>query len=206
MTPNVVAKSDTTSLEIGSSSAVLPAPSAPKSAESHEANTTTVGASSAPLLSEKKSTAIPIPIDLLYQARDARSASLNRGLELLSQAELYLKEAQSAAEDGLTAACALHVMSFEDLLQPLFECRAIGDGFANVVNTIHFGIANLEDAPISPDQIGAIWRIIRELSVAPFLTYAESLDRVRQLRKVGITINNSFIQDWVSGAAEGEEN
>jgi hypothetical protein len=194
---------DSTSFEVQSGSARTP-PTVPKAEGYREASTTDVGYQSAGIFEEKKSSATPISIEVLYQAREARSAAFNRALDLLSQADRSLSEAIATAnEDGMTAACALHLMLFEDLLQPLFECREIGEGFANVINTIHFGIANLKDEPLNFDQISTIWRVIRELSFAPFLSFVESLEKIRQLRKVGININSAFIDEWVSGAVEG---
>jgi len=204
MTPATAAHSaGNASFEVQSGSTGTPQPSVPKTDAHGEASTTGVGYSTERTPAEKQSSATLIPIELLYQAREARSAAFNRALALLSEADQSLSEAQAAAEDGLTAVCALHLMTFEDLLQPLFECREVGECFANVINTIHFGIANLKDEPLGPDQASTIWRVIRELSVAPFLSFAESLEKVRQLRKVGISVNNAFIDEWTSEAGEG---
>jgi hypothetical protein len=140
----------------------------------------------------------PISIDVLYQAREAGSMSFNRALELLGLASESLSEAREAIESGDRVARASEVLRFEQLLQPLFECRAIGEGFSNVINSIHISIANLQGEPLSDAQINTLWRVIREVSLAPFLSFSESLVFVRQLGKVGLSLNNEFISEWAS--------
>ncbi len=140
----------------------------------------------------------PISIDVLYQAREAGSRNFNRAIELLGLASESLSEARDAIEDNDKVACASEVMRFEQLLQPLFECREIGDGFANVINTIHIAIANRKGEPLTDVQINTLWRILRAVLNGPFLNFTESLVFVRDLSKVGLGLNNSFFQEWAS--------
>ena len=144
------------------------------------------------------SSADPISIVLLYQARDVGSEQFSRALDLLARAVEHLSEARQAAQSQDRVTCASEVMRFEELLQPLFECRAIGDGFANVVNSIHMCLANRKGIPLDERQITTLWRIVRETSSGPFLTFADSLSAVRELEKVGLTLNSSFIVEWAS--------
>jgi len=140
----------------------------------------------------------PISIDVLYQAREAGSRNFNRAIELLGLASESLSEARDAIGDNDRVACASELMRFEQLLQPLFECREIGDGFANVINTIHIAIANRNGEPLTDVQINTLWRIVRTLLNGPFLNFSESLVFVRDLSKVGLGLNNSFFQEWAS--------
>lgn len=144
----------------------------------------------------------PISMDVLYQARDAGSKYFTKGLELLAQAAEHLSGARRAIEENDRVECASEVLRFEELLQPLFECRGIGEGFANVINTIHFSIANLQGAPLSAVQVTTIWRIIRELAAGPFLTFADSLRYVKDLRKAGLDLNSAFIEQWAAGLSD----
>lgn len=147
-----------------------------------------------------------ISMDVLYQARDAGSRGFNRALELLTDAVEFLSEARDAAESGDRIGRAAAVMKFEELLEPLFACRHIGEGFANVVNTIHFAFANLKDEPLTNVQVTTLWRIFREVSSGPFLSFGESLTIVRQLNGVGLSLNNDFITEWISESSTvGEE-
>lgn len=139
-----------------------------------------------------------ISIDVLYQGREAGSKQFVRAVELLGCASESLSEARTAFEDGDRVGYASEVSRFEQLLQPLFECRGIGDGFANVINTIHFAIANLKGEPLSYAQITTLWRIIREVAEGPFLNFKDSLEIVRALEKVGLGLNNSFLSQWAS--------
>jgi len=140
--------------------------------------------------------ASPISMDLLYQGREAGSRQFIRALELLDQASESLSEARAAHDDGDRIGSASEVLRFEQLLQPLFECRDIGDGYANVINTIHFAIANLKGELLSEAQITALWRIIRELAEGPFLSFSDSLVFVKQLDTVGLRLNNSFLEEF----------
>jgi len=140
--------------------------------------------------------ASPISMDLLYQGREAGSRQFIRALELLDQASESLSEARASHDDGDRIGSASEVLRFEQLLQPLFECRDIGDGYANVINTIHFAIANLKGELLSEAQITALWRIIRELAEGPFLSFSDSLVFVKQLDTVGLRLNNSFLEEF----------
>ena len=140
----------------------------------------------------------PISIDVLYQAREAGSRNFNRAIELLGLASESLSEARDAIGANDKVACASEVMRFEQLLQPLFECREIGDGFANVINTIHMAIANRKGEPLTFEQINTLWRIVMTVLSGPFLNFSESLVFVRDLSKVGLGLNNSFFQEWAS--------
>jgi len=151
---------------------------------------------------EAVTSASPIPIDILYQAREAGSKHFDQALRLLESASHHLSEARRADEASDRIGAASEILRFEELLQPLFECRAVGDGFANLVNTIHFGIANLGGEPLNRDQITVLWRIVRELALTPFLSFGDSLKIVRQLKKVGLCLNNSFITEWASEPSE----
>ena|ERR1039458_6752913 len=145
-----------------------------------------------------------ISLDVLYPAREIASRHFVRALELLGKAIDYLAEARRAMETEDRIGCASAVLSFEELLQPLFECRAIGDGFGNVINTVHFAVANLDDLPLSNNQITTLWRVFKELAVTPFLNFPESLRIVKELRKTGLNLNNNLIAQWASESSEIE--
>jgi hypothetical protein len=147
-----------------------------------------------------------ISIGVLYQAREAGSKNFNRALELLEEASEALSEAKVAVESKDLVARASEVMRFERLLAPLFECREIGEGFANVINAVHMSIANLHGEPLDDDQIIALWRIVREVASAPFFGFQESLKFVRDLELVGLRSNNDFLVSWASELLEiGEQ-
>lgn len=140
----------------------------------------------------------PISIDLLYQAREAGSAHFSRALDLLGQSCEHLSEARQAIQSQDRVTCASEIMQFEELLQPLFECRAVGDGFANVVNSIHMSLANLRGEPLNEAQITTLWRVVRRVASGPFLTFQDSLSELQELGKAGLSINSSFIVEWAS--------
>jgi hypothetical protein len=149
------------------------------------------------------SSAPPVParaisISALYQAQEARSVGFTRALELLGQATEALSEARDAIQTGDRIAMASEMMTFEGLLSPLFECRQIGEGFANIINVIHLGAANLQGAPYSEEQVNTLWRVIRALSVGPFVSFSDSLVTVRELEKVGLSFKSAFFDEWVS--------
>lgn len=147
----------------------------------------------------------PISIEMLYQAREAGSTSFNRALELLESACEALTEARDAADAGDHVALASELMRFENMLQPLFECRSIGEGFANVINTIHMAIANLQGEPLNDAQVTVLWRVMREVASAPFFNFPESLALVRQLKKVGLGLGNRFLTEWASESSTVEK-
>lgn len=149
--------------------------------------------------------ASPISMDILYQGREAGSQQFLRAVELLGEACESLSEARAALAEGDKVGSASGVARFEQLLQPLFECRNIGDGYANVVNTIHFAIANLKGDLLTEAQITTLWRIIREIAGGPFLSFRDSLVFVKQLDKVGLRLGNRFLEEFAMEPMTGGE-
>lgn len=140
----------------------------------------------------------PIDIDILYRAKDARSSNFSNALALLTEASRILHGAKQAVDEGSLLESDSQLLQFQALLPKLFECRAIGEGFANVTNTIQLGIANLKGQPLNAAQVNAVWRAVRQLSVGPFITFESSIDVVEDLDDVGITLRSEFLSEWLS--------
>src|SRR5258707_810774 len=101
-------------------------------------------------------TSTPIDIDVLYRAREARSSHFSSALELLARASGILDSARQAVHEGNPLESDNQFLQFQALLPKLFECRTIGEGFANIINAIQIGIANLNGQPLDAVQLNAV--------------------------------------------------
>ena len=180
------------------SATVLSVTQSPRYASNQATFVAQTAAASGNFVSNKSAGATPISIDKLYQGREAGSDHFVRALELLSSASDVLSAARLALVEEDKIACDSEVILFEQLLGPLFECRDVGEGYANVINTIQVGISNMAGVPLNQDQINALWRVIRELFEGPYLSFEESLGKVEELERVGLCINSALISEWVS--------
>jgi hypothetical protein len=169
----------------------LPSKIAPASETYFERRGTVVSAPGAAIRIDKARTHFDsrpiIGIDKLYPATPESVSDLLRAIGLLADAVEYLNRARSCVE-GAPMKADQEINHLRLLLPKLFSCRQIGDGFASVINSVHFAFINLRGSVLSTPQINAIWRILRELRSKPFLSFHESLESVEQLQEVGLNI------------------
>ena len=113
-------------------------------------------------------------------------------------ASKILNEAKQAVDEGNLIGSDSELLQFQVLLPKLFDCRGIGEGFANIINTIQIGISNLKGEPLNAAQVNVIWRTVRQLNVGPFISFESSLDFLEDLEATGISVQSKFVSEWLS--------
>lgn len=131
-----------------------------------------------------------IDIDRLYEAPPGTSSQMIRALELLAQARELL---QSARSTDAPMEADRYVQRVHLLLPQLFQYRAIGDGFGLIINSLQYALANREGRPLTPPQINAVWRVIRELRSHPVMSIEEGVHRVSELEDHGFVVDPPFL-------------
>ncbi|MBZ5503365.1 MAG: hypothetical protein LAN59_14230 [Acidobacteriia bacterium] len=82
-----------------------------------------------------------------------------------------------------------HVHSIQLLLPQLFRCRAIGDGFAAVVNALEIAFVNQGGQPLTEKQIVTVLRTLKELRSRPFVPFDLAQQSIEELEKVGLGVD-----------------
>jgi hypothetical protein len=147
-----------------------------------------------------RSSAAPavIEIDKLYPRTTGGSTSdvvnalgqLAEVIELLGQARIAAQKKDVVTADR----CA---QRFQATLPSLFMCRKIGDGYAVIVNSLHFAFVNQHGRPLSFEQFTTVWRILRELRNRPFIQFEQALDFVGELEECGLQVDPSIVSELV---------
>ena len=143
-----------------------------------------------------------ISIDSLYPAEEAVRQEVFRALGLLARAIDHLGAARAADQRSDVMGGDREVQTAQSLLPELFECRAIGEGFANVINTLQITFVQRRGVPLTRDQILTIWRVLRELRSHLFLTFDDSLLLVAELENSGLEIYPATLADLLVEADE----
>ncbi len=127
-----------------------------------------------------------IEIDRLWDAAPGTISQTVRALELLKQVSDFLAAAQRADRP---MDVDRFVQRAQLALPKLFACRSVGEGFAVIVNSLHFAFANLHGAPLRPDQLNVIWRVLRELRDRPAMSLEQGIQRVEELEDRGLEVD-----------------
>lgn len=131
----------------------------------------------------------PIPIDVLYPATESNRTELIRALQLLAEAVPALEHARDALRSNDLIRSDHHVHSIQLLLPQLFRCRAIGDGFAAVVNALEIAFVNQGGQPLTEKQIVTVLRTLKELRSRPFVPFDLAQQSIEELEKVGLGVD-----------------
>lgn len=143
-----------------------------------------------------------IKIKQLYASPETARPAFYRALQLLDQAVSLAQSANQAIRDSDVLEADRKMERLQALLRPLFECHEIGEGYANIVNTIHLAFAQQAGRPLNVVQITTILRVLKQLSTQPVMTFESSLEQVRELRKAGLQIAPRAIELLVGGPTE----
>jgi len=138
-----------------------------------------------------------IEIDRLYEAPPGTSSQIVRALELLKQAIDFLAEAQKS---NTPMEADRFVQRAQLTLPKLFAYRSIGDGFGVIINSLHFAFTNLRGTPLTPDQLNAVWRVLRELRARPVLPLEQGIQRVEELEECGLEVDPPDLGDLLEDA------
>jgi hypothetical protein len=133
-----------------------------------------------------------IDIDRLYDAVPGTSSLMVSALELLKEASNNLSAAQKS---DLAMEADRFAQRVQMALPKLFACRAIGDGFGVIINSIHFAFANLHGTPLTPSQLNVVWRVLRELRARPAMGVEEGIRQVEELEAQGLEVDPPDLAD-----------
>jgi hypothetical protein len=142
-----------------------------------------------------------IPIDVLYPAVEANGAAILRALPLLGDAVQHL-EAARAVFDQDPAEADMLVQRVQALLPKLFSYRTIGDGYALVVNSVHFAFANQRGKQLTIDQIAIVCRVLKGLRAGPFLSFEQGLQFVADLEDVHFQVDPAALPDLLEESGD----
>lgn len=137
---------------------------------------------------EAAASAIVIDIDRLYGAPAGSGSLMIRALGLLADAVERLDEARVIAERDAIAADRL-TQRVQLILNDLFLCRKLGEGFGLIINSLHFSFVNLDGTPPNRTQLNVIWRVLKALRSRPALTFDEGLRYVEELEEGGLQVD-----------------
>jgi hypothetical protein len=144
-----------------------------------------------------------INIDRLYEAPAGTESQMVRALGLLAECVDLLDQARLEANSDAISSDRL-VQRVQSLLDQLFSCRNIGDGFGLIVNSLHFAFLNLQGIPLTSKQLNGVWRCLKELRTRPALTFDHGLQYVTELEEAGLEIDPSFLGEILESPSDDE--
>ena len=143
-----------------------------------------------------------IDIDKLYPAEREPLSDVVAALGLLGDAVALLEKARVSVRENRFIDADRETQRFQVLLPQLFLRRKIGDGFASLINSIHFALINQHGTPLTFDQLTTVWRVMKELRNAPFTTFDQSLKFVEELEDRKLRVDppalTNLIEDFES--------
>src|SRR5579864_976424 len=141
-----------------------------------------------------------IEIDKLYPNEPNSKSRIIAALGLLADAISLLEQARVRVRDKKLLDADRCIQRFETLLIPLFAQRKIGDGFGVTINSLHFAMINQHGEPLTLQQLTTVWRVLKELRNAPFVSFNQSLKWVEEFEqshlKVDPPVLGSLIEDF----------
>jgi len=143
-----------------------------------------------------------IEIDQLYPATETGRPDVFKALQLLADGISALERARVAARNNDPITADRFVLRFQLMLPGLFSCRKVGDGYALIVNSLHFAFINQHGMPLTPDQMTAVWRILRELRTRPFLSFDQGLVYVTELDSHGLQVDPQILSELVTDPSD----
>ena len=139
----------------------------------------------------------PIEIDKLYQAEGHSVSNVSAVLGLLAEAIALLDQARASLSNQNVIDADRYVQRFQVLLPDLFKKRNIGDGYALVINSLHFAFVNQHGRPLEFEQLTTVWRIMKELRNAPFLSFQLALSYVSELENCQLQVDPPVLADLI---------
>lgn len=137
----------------------------------------------------------------LYDAPIGDTSNIVRALELLKELSDRFSAARRA-EDPIDADRFLQ--HAQALLPRLFSLRSIGDGFGVIVNSLYITFINLRGRPMTPEQIDAGWRLVRELKAFPAISMERGIQLVEELEESGLEVDPPELANVLEGTETTE--
>jgi hypothetical protein len=180
--------------------AVFPKPAPRRPIPTRETGVALSGTQPGPVTQvASRSSAAPavIEIDKLYPATQDSSSDVITALTLLAEAIELIGEARTASQKKDIVTSDRYAQRFQATLPLLFKPRKIGDGYAVIVNSLHFAFINLRGRPLSFEQLTTVWRVLRELRNRPFVPFEQALDYVGDLEECGFQVDPPNVPELV---------
>jgi hypothetical protein len=143
---------------------------------------------------------IPVTFEPLIDTRrlypeGETDSNVDKALRFLNEALARLDESRKAFIDGDLPDAYRRLFHFQALLETLFGCSSIGEGYAAIVNALHFAFVNGAAASCTEQQVNTIWRVLRELRTRPFMKLEAAADVVDELEESGLAVNPAELID-----------
>jgi hypothetical protein len=148
------------------------------------------------------SMALPIEIDKLYPADVDSKVDVIPALGLLAEAIDLLEKARLAVRDKELIAADRYSQRFQVLLPDLFMRRKIGDGYAAIINSLHFAFVNQRGRPLSFEQLTTVWRVMKELRNGPFVPFEQALKSVGELEDCHLQVDPPILSELIVEAED----
>jgi hypothetical protein len=136
------------------------------------------------------SPASQVPIDALYP--EAQEDDIGKALKLLAEGIDVFEKARNEQD---IIGSDRQVIRFQAILPRLFSCRSIGDGFAVIINSLHFAFVNQRGKPLSNDQITTIWRVLKALRLRPFVAFEQAMEQVEEIEKADLQVDPPILSE-----------
>ncbi|HME35864.1 MAG TPA: hypothetical protein VKF84_11545 [Candidatus Sulfotelmatobacter sp.] len=134
----------------------------------------------------------------LYPAQQAFSTEHVTALRLLGEGIVESKRALDAIASRDVLIADLEMQKLQMLLPELFCCRALGDGFGTLVNSLMSAFEGLAGETPNTDQMRMMSRVLRLLSDKPFLSTSEADEQLDALESVGLNPYPAELMDFLS--------
>lgn len=138
----------------------------------------------------------------LYPVREQFNQELFIAVKLLEEGIQIVNESLEMLlnNDLISSDDSIH--KFQALLPELFCCRALGDSFGTVINSIFHSIGNLDNNPMNDVQLRAILKILKRIHSEPFIEYGEAVEEILQMEETGLEVSPpqlKYIADLLNG-------
>lgn len=134
----------------------------------------------------------------LYPAQQAFRTEHVTALRLLGEGIEQSRRAIDAIASRDVLVADLEMQKLQTLLPELFCCRALGDGFGTLVNSLMSAFEALAGDTPNIDQMRMMSRILRLLSDKPFLSTSEADEQLDTLESVGLKPYPAELIDFLS--------
>jgi hypothetical protein len=135
-----------------------------------------------------------ISIDEIYRAPEV-SIELGAALRLLRETISNCGEALSALEKGEPIEADAAMLRVRVELPELFCCRAIGDGFAEIINAVQSVFENLNGELFTAGQVEAVRKALIAIRNEPRMPFDKSLSHVSTMEEMGLKTEPSDIDN-----------
>lgn len=141
-----------------------------------------------------------VSIEDLYPVFEAATSELSIALGLLSKNIERIDEALAALQRGNQIEADDAMQHVHASLPELFNCRALGDGYGEVINALLSAFENMNGLPLDHKQIVTIRQVLYRTRSEPFMKFGSALDLVEKLEEANFVVEPKgfeYLADWL---------